>query len=164
MSLARNQNNVARSGQRNSAIDCLRAIDDFFIAIRTKSFFDLRDDCVWVFLSRIIGRNDGVVGKAIYHLSHQRAFLPVAIAPAAENGNQSLRLEFAQSFENVPKRVGCVSVIDENLKLSFGWNQLQPPRHLRRLGETKHRVSQVDSQRIGRGQRRDGVGHVKPTN
>src|SRR5438477_3214750 len=106
VALARNQNNVARSGQRNSAIDCLRAIDDFFIAIRTKSFFDLRDDCVWVFLSRIIGRNDGVVGKAIYHLSHQRAFLPVAIAPAAENGNQSLRLEFAQSFRSEERRVG----------------------------------------------------------
>jgi len=33
VSLARNQNNVARSGQRNSAIDCLRAIDDFFMRL-----------------------------------------------------------------------------------------------------------------------------------
>src|SRR5207244_3264041 len=55
VSLARDHNNVARPGERNSAIDRLGAINDFFIAIRTKSFFDLRDDRIWIFLARIIG-------------------------------------------------------------------------------------------------------------
>src|ERR1700757_2750952 len=49
VSLARNQYNVARSGERNSAIDGLGAIDDLFIVIRTKSFFDLRNDGARVF-------------------------------------------------------------------------------------------------------------------
>ena len=44
VSLARNQHNVAWPGERNSTIDRLRAIDDFFVVIRAKSFFDLRDD------------------------------------------------------------------------------------------------------------------------
>ena len=38
VSLARNQYNVARSGERNGAINGLCAIDNFFIAIRAKPF------------------------------------------------------------------------------------------------------------------------------
>jgi len=60
VSLARNQYNVARSGKRNGAINGLCTIDNFFISIRAKSFFDLRDDGARVFLARIIGRDDGV--------------------------------------------------------------------------------------------------------
>ena len=131
MSLARNQYDVARSGERNGAINGLGAIDNFFIAIRAKSFFDLRDDVARVFLARIIRRDDGVVSEAICHLRHQRTLLAVAIAAAAENGNQALRLQFTQSFENIPERVGRVRVIDEHLELSPGWNQFQAPRHLR---------------------------------
>src|SRR5437762_12750230 len=72
VSLARNQYDVARSGERNGAINGLGAIDNIFIAIRAKSFFDLRDDGAWVFLARLIRCDDGVVSEAICHLRHQR--------------------------------------------------------------------------------------------
>src|SRR2546430_11335170 len=88
--LTGNQHNVARSRERNSTIDCLGAIDDFFIPIRTKSLFDLANDGVWIFLAGIIRGDDGVLSKAICHLGHERALLPVAIAAAAENRNQAL--------------------------------------------------------------------------
>ena len=101
VSLARDQNNVARPCQFNGAIDRLGAIDNFFIVIRTESFFDLGDDRVRIFFARIVRSDDGVISMAIHYLRHQRAFLPVAIATATKNGNQTMRLEFAQSFENI---------------------------------------------------------------
>src|SRR5947207_1626101 len=122
VSLARNQYNVSRSSECNSAVDCLGAINHFFIPVRTKSFFDLGDDRVWIFLARIIRRDDGVVSQAIGHLSHQGTLLPVAIAAAAKNGNQTLRFEFPERFQNVAEGVGRVRIIDENLELSLRWN------------------------------------------
>src|SRR6266536_2196590 len=89
VSLARNQYNVSRSSERNSAVDCLGAINHLFIPVRAKSFFDLGDDCVWIFLAWIIRRDDGIVSQVICHFSHQGALLPVAIASAAKNGNQT---------------------------------------------------------------------------
>src|SRR5437016_11498903 len=84
VSLARNQYNVSRSGERNSAVDRLGAINHFFVPIRAKTFFDFGDDRVWIFLARIIRGDDGIVSKAICHLSHQRALLPVAITARSE--------------------------------------------------------------------------------
>src|SRR5437667_1266286 len=98
VSLACDQHNVARACERNGAVDGLGAIDNFFIAIRAKSLFDLGDDRVWIFLARIIRGDDGVVSKAICHLGHQRALLPVAIAAGAKNGNQAMRLQLPESF------------------------------------------------------------------
>src|SRR5881396_189772 len=161
--LTGNQHNVARSRERNSTIDCLGAIDDFFIPIRTQSLFDLANDGVWIFLAGIIRGDDGVVSKAICHLGHERALLPVAIAAAAENRNQTLRGEFAKSFQNVAERVGRMRVIDEYLELSLCRNQFQTPGHLRRLGKAKHRISQIDSESVGRSQSSERICHIKPT-
>ena len=41
---ARDQHNVARTGERNGAVDRLGAIDNFFVMIRAKTFFGFRDD------------------------------------------------------------------------------------------------------------------------
>src|SRR5437667_4325878 len=118
VTLARNQYNVSWTRERNGAIDRLGAINHFFIPIRAKALFDLGDNRIRIFLARIIGGDDGIVSKAICHLGHQRALLPVAIAAAAKNGNQTLRGEFAKSIQNVAERVGRMRVIDEYLELS----------------------------------------------
>src|SRR5438034_8970596 len=164
VTLARNQYNVSWTRERNGAIDRLGAINHFFIPIRAKALFDLGDNRIRIFLARIIGGDDGVVSKAICHLGHERALLPVAIAAAAENRNQALRLELAQSFENVPQRVGRVRIIHEDLELSSGGYEFQPSRHLRRLSETQYSISQVDTQNVGRSQRRYRISHIKPAN
>src|SRR6267143_2202836 len=77
VSLPRNQYNVSRPRERNGAVDRFGAINHFFIPVRAKSFFDLGDDRVWIFLARIIRRDDGIVSQAIGHLSHQGTLLPV---------------------------------------------------------------------------------------
>ena len=131
VSFARDQYNVSRLGELDRAVNRLRAIDNFFVAIRAKTFFDLGDDRVRIFFARIIRGDDGVIGKSDLPSRHQRALLAVAIAPAAKNNNQASRLKFAQGFDHIRKRVGSVRIIDENLKLSFGRNQFQAARHLR---------------------------------
>src|SRR6266436_6795116 len=68
VSLARNQDDVARTRQRNGAVDCLRAIDNFLVAVRAKTFFRFRKDRARVFLARIIRGNDGVIREAVRHL------------------------------------------------------------------------------------------------
>ena len=122
MPLARDQHNVARLCERDCATNRLRSIGNFHITIRSKAFFDLRDDRVRIFFARIIGRDDSVVSMSIHDFAHQRTLLPIAIAAAAKNDNQAMRFEFPQSFENIAERIRCVRVIDENLKLSFRRN------------------------------------------
>src|SRR5262249_43132728 len=148
----------------NSAINRLSAIDNFFIVSRSKSFFDLGDDRVRILFARVVGGNDGVISMAIHNFGHQWTLLPVAIAAATKNRNQPIRIEFTQGFENIPQRVGSVSVIDENLKLPLCRNQFQPSRYLRRLPKTKHGIPQINSKSIGSSQRRYRVCDIKPPN
>src|SRR5947208_11896477 len=129
--LAGDQNNVVRPCQFNGAINGLSAIDNLFIVSRLKSLFYLGDDRVRILFARVVGGNDGVVGMTIHYFGHQRALLPVPIAAATKNRNQPMRLKLAQSFENIPKRVGRMGVVDENLKLPPGRNQFQASRYLR---------------------------------
>src|SRR5207245_8862320 len=68
VSLARNQDAVARTRQRNGAVDSLRAIDNFLVAVRTKSLFRFRNDCAPVVLSRISRGSDGVIGVVVWQL------------------------------------------------------------------------------------------------
>ena len=42
----------------------------------------------------------------IGHSRHQRPLLPVAIAAATEDDDQPMRLEFAQSLQDIEQRVG----------------------------------------------------------
>src|SRR5882762_1444177 len=119
------QHNVAWAGERDGAIDRLGAINNFFVMIRAKAFFGFRDNRARVFLARIIRSDDGVIGEAVRHLRHQWALLPIAIAATTKNRNQPVRLEFAQSLQNVAERIGSVCIIHEYLKLSFRRNQFQ---------------------------------------
>jgi hypothetical protein len=89
---------------------------------RAKTFFDLGNDSVRIFFARIIRCEDRVISMSIRNFTHERTLLPVAIAPAAKNHNQTIWSEFPQRFENVAERVRRVCVIDEDLKLSLRWN------------------------------------------
>ncbi len=75
-----------------------------------------------------------------------------------------MRLEFAQSFQNVGKRVGSMCIVDEYLKLSLCGNQFQTSRDLRRFPKAQDRVSQINSQRLRGGERSDGIGDVEAPN
>src|SRR5712691_1710489 len=99
------QYNVAWAGERNGAIDRLSAIDNIFVMIRAKAFFGFRDNRARVFLARIIRRDDGVIGAAVGHLRHKGALSPVASPATTKNRNQPMRLEFAQSLQNVAERI-----------------------------------------------------------
>src|SRR6266513_1244319 len=106
VSLARDQNNVARPCKFNGAINSLSTIDNFFIMRRSESLVDLSDDCIRILFAWIVRGNDGVISMAIDYFGHQRAFLTVAIAATTKNRNQSMRVKLTQGFENIPKRVG----------------------------------------------------------
>src|SRR4029077_3408216 len=75
-----------------------------------------------------------------------------------------MRLEFAQSLQNVGERVGSMCVIHEHLKLSFRRNQFQASGDLRRFPKTQDRASQVNSQYLRRGERCDRIYDVEAAN
>src|SRR3954465_14712959 len=164
VTLACDQHNVAWTSKRNGAIDRLGAIDNFFVMIRTKAFFGFGDNRARVFLSRIIRGDDGVIAEAVRHLGHQRSFLPVAIAATTKNRNQSMRLEFPQSLQNVGQRIRSVCVIHEHLKLSFSRNEFQAPGDLGGFPQTQDGASQINSQSLGGSERSDGIRDVEPAN
>src|SRR4029077_9138952 len=75
-----------------------------------------------------------------------------------------MRLEFAQSLQNVADRVGSVGVIHKHLKLSFRRNQFQASGNLRRLPKTQDRASQVNSQHLRCSERCDRICDVEAAN
>src|SRR5512132_138441 len=75
-----------------------------------------------------------------------------------------MRLEFAQSLQNVAERVGSVCVIHEHLKLSFRRNQFQASRDLRRFPKTQDCASRVNSQSLRGRERSDGICDVEAAN
>src|SRR6478672_12381418 len=79
---AGDQHNVAWTGERDGAIDCFRAVDNFFVMRRSKTFFGFVDYRAWVFFSGIIRGDDGVISEAVRHLGHQGPLLSIAIAAA----------------------------------------------------------------------------------
>ncbi len=85
VSFARDQHDVARLGQLNRAPNRFGAIGNFFVMVRTKTFFNFRDDRVRIFFARIIGSDDGKIGMSIHNLAHERTLLPVAIPTASED-------------------------------------------------------------------------------
>src|ERR1700732_2204516 len=48
------QDNVAWLRKRDGAGDCFCAVNDFLVITRTKSSFDVRNDCCRVFFARIV--------------------------------------------------------------------------------------------------------------
>ncbi len=132
-------------GERNGAVDCLRAIDNFLVAVRAKPFFRFRNDRARIFLARVIRGNDGVIGEAVRHLRHQRR----AFADLDRRRNQTRQLidsgEVPAGFQNVPERIGRVGIVDKHLKLSLRRDQFQPSRNLRRFRKTQHRAPQINS-------------------
>ena len=65
VALAGDQDDVARLRQRDRARDRLRAVGDLFVAIGAKSLFHFGDDRVGIFLPRIVGGDDAVIGILI---------------------------------------------------------------------------------------------------
>ena len=61
---------------------------NFLVMSRAKSFLDLGNDRVRIFLARIVGSDDGVIRILIGHPAHERTLLPVAIAAATEDDNE----------------------------------------------------------------------------
>ena len=59
---AGDQDDVARLRQRRGTSNRFRAIRDFLVMGRAKSFLDFGDDRVRIFLARIVGSDDAVIG------------------------------------------------------------------------------------------------------
>ena len=82
VAFAGDENDVARLGEGDGAGDRLRAVGNRFEIVGAKSLLYVRDDGERIFLARIIGGDDAVVGVLIDDASHQRTLLFVAIAAA----------------------------------------------------------------------------------
>src|SRR5437763_10981077 len=75
-----------------------------------------------------------------------------------------MRLEFAQSLQNVAERIGSVCVIHEHLKLSFRRNQFHASGDLWRFPKTQDRAAHVTSQRLRGSERSDRIRNVEAAN
>src|SRR2546423_15232356 len=75
-----------------------------------------------------------------------------------------MRLELAQRFQNVQKRVRRVRVIDEDLKLAFRRNHFETSGNLGRFGEAENGLAQTNPQCVRSGEGADRIRHVKATN
>ena len=145
VALPGDENDVVRLGKGDSAGDGFCAVRDGFEIFGAKSFSYVRDNGEGIFLPRIIGGDDAVVGVLIGDASHQRPFLLVAIAACTEDENEAARSELTPRFEDGEKGVVGMSVIDENLELAFRRDGLEPPGNLRGFRQAEHRLSEGDA-------------------
>ena len=128
VAFAGDQNDVARLRQLDGARDRFRAIGNFLVVIRAKTLFDFGDDRVGIFFPRIVRSDDAVIGILIDHAAHERALLPVAIAAATENDDETPRRKFAQRLEDIEQRIVRVRVIDKDLELPLRRNCFEAAR------------------------------------
>src|SRR5262249_52526922 len=143
VAFAGDENDVARFGERDGAGYGLRAVGNGFEIGRAKTLFYLRDDRERIFFPRIIRGHDAVVGGLVRDSPHQRSLLFVAIAAGAKDDKQAARTQLAQSLENIEERVGSMSVIDEDLELTFCRHRFQSTWNLGHLAQAQDRLAQA---------------------
>src|SRR5215218_2917826 len=115
VALARDDDDVARPGERDGALDRGVAVDDRLGgATVLDPGEDLVDDRRRVLGARVVRRDDRLVGQARGDLAHLRALAAVAVAAAAEDAEQAAGRQRARRREHVLQRVGRVRVVDED--------------------------------------------------
>ena len=104
MALAGDENDVARLGQGDCAGDRFCAVGNFFVISGLNPFFTSAMIAPGIFLPRIIGSDDAVVGVLVGHASHQRPFLLGRDRrPQPKTTNEAAGSEFVQRLEDVEK-------------------------------------------------------------
>ena len=75
---------------------------------------DLGDDAPRVLGARVVGGEDDEVAAPCGGLAHERPLAAVAVAAAAEDGDQAARRERPEDVERARERVGRVGVVDDH--------------------------------------------------
>ena len=125
---ARNQDQVARLRHRRGTSNRFRAVRDFLVMGRAKSFLDVVNDCVRIFLARIVGGDDGVVGQFIGHARHQWPLFSITIATAPEDHDKFAGFQFPKRVQDITQSVIGVGVVNKDLELASRRYEFESPR------------------------------------
>ena len=118
VALARDQHRVAGLGESRSPARsrAARSTSTSHVApVEPQPVLDLQDDADRVLGPRVVARHDDVVGRAAAAaVAHQRALVGVAIAAAAEHGDDAARGDRPDRRDRLLERVRRVRVVDEH--------------------------------------------------
>jgi len=115
VALARDDDDVARPGELDGALDRRAPVDDGLDAGAVADpLEDLRDDRLWILGARIVGRDDHRVGQARGDLPHQRPLAAITVAAAAERADDAGVRQLAGGAQDVVQRVRRVRVVDDD--------------------------------------------------
>ena len=120
MPLAENDDDIARLSELDRAENRMLAVDDLFIRLlpdrRKDARLYLAKDRLWVFRARIVARREHDVGKLCREASHDGPLRSVAVAAAAEYGNDSLLRDLARRVQDVFDAVRRMRIVDNDGK------------------------------------------------
>ena len=162
--LARDEHDVAGERKRDGAEDRFATVDDGLVMPPAKAGLDLRNDCFGDFLARVVGGDDGVVGRLLHRRRHERTLGLVAIAAAAEHDDEPTRVQIAQGLHHIRERVVGVGVIHKNAVLTFHRHRFEPSRNAGRVGQRADRRAEIDADGRRPGQRCQRVVDVERSN
>ena len=134
MPFAGHENHVAGACEFHRLLDRLLAIRDrqqplpvVLARVGGDAAPDLVDDAERVLAARIVRRHDDHVAQASGDGTHQRPLGPIAIAAAAEHGNQPAGRQRPRRLEQIAQRIVGVCVVDDHGDaVGFGGDDLEP--------------------------------------
>ena len=103
----------------------------------------------------------GEIGEIGGDGAHERPLAAVAVAAAAEHGEQAAGRDRAHGAQHVGQRIGRVRVVDQHAEGLTGTDGLEPPRHARGAREPAAHGLERQAHGQRRGRRGEGVGHVE---
>ena len=138
---------LARDEQGVAGVQELKALFNGPAAIRIGKHFggtgeaghDVGHDRLRLLVARIVGGKHGHVGQPGHGFAHERALGAVAVAPAAEHGDDTLEARPTQRVEDVDQRVGRMRIVHKDIEILRIEDALQTARHAAERFETTER-------------------------
>ena len=161
MALAGDQNDVAFPGGMDGNADRFGAINHGLVPRAAHAGFDVLENGFGLFATRVIGGQDAGVAQLGRRLTHQRALGLVAIPAAAEDRDETVRLQLLDGAADILQSIRSVGVIDEHRDPVTGTTEFHPAGDLRGVGERRHGIAKRNLQRAGGGKRGERVVHVE---
>ena len=165
VAFACDEDDVALGRAFEGGLDGLAAVDDFggasFAAETGGGVFD---DGGRVFGAGVVGGEDADVAAIFGGGGHAGAFGAVAVATAAEDGDDAVGFEGAEGAEDVVEGVRSVGVVDVDVEASLVADAFEAAGDLGGGAEVLDGFAEVEAHEVGGGESAEGIVDIEVAN
>ena len=160
VTLAGKEYNIAFFCRRDGNFYRLFAVYFRYVVFASYSHADIADYFSGVFCSRIVGGDYRKVGEACRDIAHLGTLCFISVAAAAEKRDYPAVIYLAQSRNGFSECVGCVRIIDYNIKIACIY-AFHPAAHGREISERIRELLFGNAEKIRAGERRRRIVNIE---